>query len=191
MPKRPSGYVFSDESKRWYARVIYTGDKGLRRNIKRRAENKTHAKEILRELLQDLDNLGYKALDGSRMTFAELADYHEKTYLNPAEYVNGRKVTGLRSYRDLRHRLVRLREYFGSRKIRFITYGEIECYRALRLRTPTQRGKQRSIATVNRELSLLRRVLNVAVREGWLIRNPLNAGGTMISLADESSVNGS
>jgi integrase len=186
MPKKPSGYVFNDESKRWYARLTYTNEKGIRCNIRRRAENKTQAKEILRELLQDLDNLGYKALDGTRMTFAELADFHKRTYLNPAEYVNGRKVTGLRSYRDLRLRLATLRDHFGSRKIRFITYGEIEYYRGLRLRTPTHRGKQRSIATVNRELFLLRRVLNVAVREGWLIRNPMTPGGTMISLADES-----
>lgn len=43
----------------------------------------------------------------------------------------------------------------------------------------------RSIASVNRELALLRRILNVAVREGWIARNPFTAGETLISLADE------
>jgi hypothetical protein len=38
---------------------------------------------------------------------------------------------------------------------------------------------------VNRELALLRRMLNVAMREGWLMRNPFTAGDPLICLADE------
>lgn len=35
---------------------------------------------------------------------------------------------------------------------------------------------QRSVACVNRELSKLRRLLNIAYREGWITRNPFTAG---------------
>ncbi len=38
---------------------------------------------------------------------------------------------------------------------------------------------------MNRELVVLRRVLNVGVQQGWLIRNPFNAGKSLISAADE------
>src|SRR5437868_5941731 len=62
-----------------------------------------------------------------------------------------------------------------------------------RLRTPTRcklddDGKpigQRSITSVNRELALLRRMFNVAYREGWLLKNPFHSGEPLISLADE------
>jgi integrase len=43
----------------------------------------------------------------------------------------------------------------------------------------------RSIATANRDLALLRRMLNVAKREGWIISNPFNMGESLISVADE------
>ena len=46
-------------------------------------------------------------------------------------------------------------------------------------------GRQRSIAAVNRELALLRRLFNVALREGWITRNPFSAGESLISPADE------
>jgi len=43
----------------------------------------------------------------------------------------------------------------------------------------------RTIAAVNRELERLRHMLNVAQREGWIIRNPLHGGDPLISKADE------
>jgi hypothetical protein len=52
------------------------------------------------------------------------------------------------------------------------------------LKTVTVRNRQRSIASVNRELSLLRNMLNVAVQEGW-IRNPFGGGRPLINAADE------
>ena len=33
---------------------------------------------------------------------------------------------------------------------------------------------------------MLRRMLNVAQREGWILRNPFAAGDSLISLADEN-----
>lgn len=78
-----------------------------------------------------------------------------------------------------------LREHFGAKRLRTITYTQIEEYRNRRLRETTKRKTLRSIATVNRELSLLRRVLNVAKRDGWIIRNPFDVGESLIHTADE------
>jgi integrase len=38
---------------------------------------------------------------------------------------------------------------------------------------------------VNRELEKMRRLLNIAEREGWILRNPMRSGDPLISMADE------
>ncbi len=119
------------------------------------------------------------------MTFNQLADYFAKTYLIEAQYVGDRKVAGLRSCYDAKYRLDILREYFGFRRLREITHTDLEKFRMARLGVPTKHGKQRSIATVNRELAVLRRTLNVAVSNGWIHRSPFTMGKSLISVGDE------
>jgi integrase len=76
--------------------------------------------------------------------------------------------------------------YFGKKRLRQIRYADIRDFRAARLQTKSDRtDRTLSIATVNRELSALRRMLNVAVAEGWLIRNPFTSGPPLIATADE------
>jgi integrase len=168
-----------------FARITYTDENGRRHEEERRANNRTHAKEIIKQLLRELDDHGEQSLDAARMTFSDLSDYYKKHYLKPAEYIDGRKVAGQRSYRSRRTLLEYLRLHFGQRKLRSITYGSIEKYRADRLLTVTVRGSQRSITSVNRELQLMRRMLNIALREGWIIKNPFGQSGSLISIADE------
>ncbi len=187
---------------RLYARVGYTDDKGKRHDVVRAAESRTHARELIREILRDLEDRGGKTLDAARMTFADLAAHFEKHYLKPAEYVEGRKVEGVRSLIPAKAAVNALKQYFGKRRLQSISYGEIRAYRAARLKQPTPsdiarherelvtdaKAKltvTRAIATVNRELSKLRRMLNIAQREGWIKTNPFLAGESLISNADE------
>jgi hypothetical protein len=51
----------------------------------------------MQELLRDIDSTDGQAPHNERMTFAELCDYFEKYYVKDAEYVDGRKVAGMRS----------------------------------------------------------------------------------------------
>lgn len=203
MPRERTGSIFKREKElangkkqiTWWARITYTDDVTKRRHdLQRRAQNKAHAKELLEKLQTDYDASGGKALIHERKTFEDLASHYDKNYLKPAEYVNGRKVSGLRSLDSPKTNLKLLREYFGKRSLRSITYGDIQSYKNLRFETPTNReldkdgnpiGK-RSIAAVNRELSTLNKMLNIAEREGWIITNPLKRGDTLISLADEN-----
>jgi integrase len=185
MPKERTGYVFQDEQKRWFARLTYTDEAGVRRNVKRRAENKTAAKETLKQLIRELEDHGERAIESTQMTFAELADYYEDRYLGPAQYLEGRKVSGQRSYRDSLMHLRVLREQFSRRRLRDLTYGDIEKFKAERLTAMTVQGKQRSLANVHRTLALLRAMLRVAQREGWITRNPFAAGRPLIAVADE------
>jgi integrase len=177
-----------------YARVSYIGRDGKRKRKEKKANNRSHAHQLIKQMHRELEDHGFQLIENEQMTFSALADYYKETYLVEPQYVEGRKVAGLRGYHDQKLLLNTLRGHFGRRKVRAITYGELECFRASRLVAPiafkNKKGvvtlqRQRSIASVNRELALLRRIFNVALREGWIIRNPFNQGDSLISLADE------
>jgi integrase len=119
------------------------------------------------------------------MTFNDLADFYAKHYLRPAEFVNGRKVAGLRDWKHPRAFIQTFRETFGKRNLRSITPEDIRNFRAMRLQTPTMHGRQRSITTVNRELTCLRRLFTIACREGWIHRSPFTDCDTLICVAAE------
>ncbi len=201
------------EKPSWWARVTYIDPvTGKRRDLQRRANSKADARDRVHELVKEIDTTEGRTLAHERKTFIDLASYYEKHYLKPAEYIEGRKVAGLRSLEGLSGQLNAARDYFGRRSLRTITYADLADFRSQRLKTPTrgdvarhasalkeyekarkQKHKverpqlivTRTIATVNRELALLRRMLNVAQREGWIARNPLSLGESLISVADE------
>jgi len=184
MPKQRSGYVFQSEDG-WVARLTFTDETGKRRNIKRKAKNKTEAKERLKELLRQLEDRGEHALDGDRITFRELARVYEERRLVPAEYHGERKVSGMRNHRTPKEHLRVLAAHFGIRRIKNITHSDVEQFKQTRLKAPTIKDKQRSIASVNRELEILRAVFRFAIRQGWLARSPFEMGAPVISKADE------
>lgn len=169
----------------YWARVTYIDQTGKRRELKRRADNKTHAKDLARQLLLELEQHGPASLGSAQMTFAQLADYYQDKYLIEPVYIDNRKIAGLRGAYEYKLLLKPLREYFGNKKIRSITHGDIESFRLKRLGTLTKQGKQRTLAAINRELALLRRIFNIAHREGWLTKTPFFASDKLISVADE------
>jgi integrase len=71
--------------------------------------------------------------------------------------------------------------------LRSITHGHLEDFKQVLFSTPTQHKtpKARSIASVNRALSLLRRIFSVGVQQRWLDRNPFGTGNALINAADE------
>lgn len=168
-----------------YAVIQYVDETGRKRGIWRRAQDRKDARSIIKQVLRDLDDHGAAAVDAQNMTFAELAAHFEQHYLKAAEYTaEGRKVAGYRSLSHTQDFIKPLRAAF-DRKRRSITYGDIRAYKLNRLQTKTQYDRPRSLASVHRELALLRRMLNIAVRESWLLKNPFTAGEPLISLADE------
>jgi integrase len=170
----------------WVARCIYLDENGKRREKTKEARTEAEAKDFQREFEAQFKRSGGRELEAARMTFNELADYYEKHFAKAAEYIGDRKVAGLRSVAAVKTYLSVLREHFGHRKLKTITYGHLRDFRALRLKTPTVHGKQRSIGAVNRELACLRRMLNVAQSEGWIPKNPFGNGAALIHTADES-----
>ena len=103
-----------------------------------------------------------------------------------------------------------LTEHFGKKRLNQITYSDIKTYKLILIKRPVRstqqstngvrkevqqnangkevNGRQRSIASVNRELEFFRTILNYAVANGKLARNPFKAGNgqPMIEKAAEN-----
>jgi integrase len=170
---------------RLYARLTFTDTAGKRHDLMRRADNRTHAREIIKKLIQDLEGTGERAVEGDHITFAELARKYSEQRIFPAKYIGERKVAGLRSIKPVLAAMQALVNGFGRQKIKAITHSDVERYKLARLDTPTKRGA-RAIATVNRELELMRAMMRFAKREGWLTRSAFEMGEPLINKADET-----
>ncbi|NJM53170.1 MAG: site-specific integrase [Blastocatellia bacterium] len=179
MKKENKGYVFEENGK-WYARTTVRDENGKRRNIKRTAKSKAEAKELLKQIIRQLDDEGTQAIETWSLTFNDLANYCEKHYAIPAKIVENTKIEGLRDLRRVKTLIGVYRQFFGSKKLREITYNDVRAFRTIRLNTPTPSGKQRTITTVNRELAYLRRIFNIALQNGWILKNPFNCGSPLI-----------
>ncbi|MDT5061435.1 MAG: hypothetical protein QOH63_1894 [Acidobacteriota bacterium] len=184
--KSRTGYIFQNEKTgKWFARVTYTDRNGKRKNIQRKVENKSKGDELLKKLIHSIENDGASSIETEKLTLNDLADHYEKHYLKEAQYVNGRKVSGLRSVVTVRGYIKILRDYFGKQKLRTIIYEDLLSFRNERLNTSTHQSNQRSITTVNREMAYLRRLLNIAERNSWINKNPFKCGDALINIADE------
>src|SRR5689334_455761 len=185
MPRTKTGSSSQRKDGSWWARITYLDEAtGKRKEKRKRANNKSHAKELVKQMLKELDEQGSKSLESSSMTFGELAEYYKVNYLVEPQYVGDRKIKGLRSLPSVKARWQVLKNYFGRKKLRAITFGDLEKFQSVRLNTPTRNKKARSITSVNRELEVMRKMFNVALREGWILKNPFSAGSLM-SKADE------
>lgn len=166
------------------ARVTWT-ENGKRKALWRSGANKTEARDRLREALKERETLNVDGVYGPRSKFSQVLEWYLKRYAVDPVYVDDRKVSGLRSSRSVKGYAKALDAYFGERALGSISYSDLESYKAERLRGQTRRGKGRAIASVNRELATLRRLFNIAEREGWIARSPMRRGDSLISIADE------
>ncbi len=105
----------------------------------------------------------------TRITFNELAERYVENYHTQ------------RTFSRLKYYLVdEYRTAFGGRRLAEISYLDLETYRNRRKATPTRAGKPRTDATVNREMSTLRHMLNKAVEWGMLEASPFNKGSRLM-----------
>jgi integrase len=179
MAKERQGYI-GQENGKWFARITFTDLSGKRQNKKRILKTETEAKSTLKKLLKQIETEGEKGFEAEKMSFNDLADYYEKHFCQSAQYDNGRKISGLRDVGRAKGVLKHFRESFGLKKIRLITYGDLLTYKRARMSSNTHLKKSRSQSTMNRELGILRRIFNIALTQGWLIRNPFSCGEALI-----------
>jgi integrase len=188
MNRDRTGYVFEDKDGRIWARITYTDrETGKRKNIKRRAATRTEGKEILKGLIKQFEETDGVSIRSEKRTFADLAETYRKAKIFPPTYVNDRKVSGLRSFRQVLVHLKPLLEQFGRRTVKDISAPDIQSYKLKRFAQPTRNGGQRSVASVNRELALLRSIFKFAKGLKWILYSPFEAEGfNFISVADEN-----
>jgi|SoiMethySBSTD1v2_1073268.scaffolds.fasta_scaffold227640_2 integrase len=183
MSKERRGCIV-EKNGRIYVRVQYTDQLGKRRELMRRATDRKHARQLQKELVKQLDSAEQgnqrPDVDARKITFAKVAAAYEAVKLIPAQYVADKKVAGLRSLKAPKIYLKRLVEHFGAARIHSLTYSAVDAYRLQRLQTGL------SIASVNRELALLRSIFNFAKQEWIITRTPFEMGEPLICLADET-----
>ena len=112
--------------------------------------------EMLRSEFKKRELLGIKHDQKQRMSFVELVDW----------YVELPKVKARKSYSDIRRMALKLKDYFGQYFLDDITPSLVE-------KNQAERVREVKPATVNRYLATLKRMFNLAVREGYMDRNPV------------------
>jgi integrase len=193
-----------------YARFQYTDATGKAKEKYRPISDKRLARSVVEAMRRDLDLHGEELFKAEKLIFNELVDRYESAELVEATYQAGVKIRGRRSIQAVKSAIKPLREYFGGKRIQMIKPNDIKNYKNHRLNTPveieinerikvidkktgkkttevtkTVRTRQRRIATVNRELELLRAILNYAVQNEWLVKNPFALVKGIISKAAE------
>ncbi len=166
-----------------YARLQYKDETGKWREKLKPISDKRTARSVVEQMRRELEIHGEEIFDSSKMTFAEFAPKYKEAKLNPAVYENGVKISGRKSSVNWAYNA--LVEFFGLKRLRLIKPADLEKYKRKRLNEVTRRGTKRTIATVNRELALLRTMLNFAVQNDWIIQNPFTKTKGIISLSAE------
>jgi integrase len=118
----------------------------------------------------------------SDRTFRALVDLCHERYFIPPVYKDQKVIDGIASYADARQRSTVLAEYLGEKVVSAITPADCDAVRiklhsreATHVRGPkgkVQTGRTLSIATVNHYMKLLRRILAIAIDEGWIATSP-------------------
>ncbi len=186
MPRQRTGCVIERKDRDgWWARLSYADKSGKRRTLQRKAGNRSEAKQLLKKMLREVEDHGPEIVEADKMRFATLAKIYEERKLIPPQYEGETKTKGLRSYKSQQRRLRTLVGYFGKKLIRSISHSDLEHFKNERLALPTWRGDKRSYADVNRDLQILRTILNFAKRQGWLPVTPFERGESLINTAHE------
>jgi Phage integrase SAM-like domain len=106
---------------------------------------------------------GQTTVESDEMTFAELAKHCQETKYCKAQYDDeGRKLLCVRDTSVYDAHFGHFKAFFGRMKLRDIKVVHLRGYRKHRLESKTKSGTKVNVATVNREMSTLRAVLNEA-----------------------------
>jgi integrase len=209
--RRSSPRYWVEKNGSLYARYQYKDDTGKVREKYQRIPDKRTARTVVERMRQEHESHGVDVLRSDKMTFADLLEKYKEAKIVAAVYADGVKVAGKRSIAPVLTSLSVLAKHFGNKHLRSIKASDLETYKNARLKTPieievnvfkesidskTGRKKkvktkktvvrQRKISSVNRELETLRSMLNFAIENDWLIKNPFEKKKCIISKASEN-----
>ena len=159
MARERTGKVFEREKGIWYARVSLTDPSGKRRQIWRKGENKSHAKELLKELLGKIDESDGTFIEGEKLMLNEYLD----RWLDAAARPRLAERTFI-DYKDLLTRYVR--HEIGNTKL-----AKVNALMIQKLYSDMQ-ARGLSPRVVRYTHAVLSSALKQAVKWGLLMRNP-------------------
>lgn len=125
--------------------------------------SKTLAKRVYQQKLIEWERKKYLKMEVKKeYTFGELLDW----------YLDHPKAKRKKTYlRDIEMGRI-LRENFGTQPSREIKPTDLEAFQDRMLETPSKRGRPYKPATVNRFVTLIKRVYNLAIRDDMVEKNP-------------------
>lgn len=180
--KRSAPRYWVEVKGKLYARLQYKAEDGRYKVKYKPISDKRTARSVVEEMRRELDLHGQEIFTSDKMTFGELAKSYE-TKMSPAIFQNGIKISGRKSSIDwVVNSLV---AYFGTKQIRSIKPRDLENFKNFKLGVVTKQGTKRKIASVNRELEVLRAMLNFALQNEWIIKNPFTMVNGLISKTAE------
>lgn len=173
--KRKSG----KSNGKWIVRIEYFNQlAGKTQFMERHASKRGDAIDERNRLVTDLKQSHGQIQSGERMTFTELSNICGETFYRPAVLVEGRKIEGVRAHNTARNHLNILTQFFGSRLIGQITTESLRDYRLWRLKNGSRHPSVKEgtkvpvkLATINRELSAMRRIMRFAYAQGWITKD--------------------
>lgn len=164
---------------KWTARVTYFDSiAGRSRTIERAKEKRADAIDERNRLVNEIRKSHGGIREGERMTFARLTEVCQKAFYKPATIENGVKTEGVRSIASIRSALKNLGLYFGKLRIGEITTETLFDYRQRR------RSQGVKIATINRELEVMRRMMRFAFSQGWIVKDIFFGARAIITSAE-------
>ncbi len=162
---------------KYIVRIEYFDEaQGKTRFMERHATGKRLAGDLLEQLKQDIKKSSGQIQTGERMTFNDLARLCEKTFYSPAVIVEGRKVSGVRSVNTAQNQIKQLCAFFGKRLINSLTTENLTDYKLWRLKNGSENKTHKEnrpikIATVNKELSCMRKMMRFAYSKGFVLKD--------------------
>lgn len=180
MAKRDEGSILkAADGKRWNARLRYTDRLGNKREKKRTCISYAAAKSMIATLRAEVES---ELTD--RKTYAQADAFYRKNYVHAARFVGGKMVSGFRQKLvAVEHYLDASLAFFGDQYLDEISYDDLRRFKKSVMDRPVVVGETfrvRSISDTNQFLKRLRRVLNVAIEQGWIAVNPFKRGGSLI-----------
>lgn len=182
--KRDEGSIYSKAGK-WYARLRYTDAQGNQREKKRTARSFAAGKAVLIELRAEINDE-----KSDRKTYTFLDQWFRDEHVHAARIVDGKVLSGFRQKQvGVEHYLDAALAFFREFYIDEITYADLKAYKKHIADKPIDKrkgGGQRSISDINHHLKRVRRLLNIAIEQGWLTVNPFKRGPALITESFET-----
>lgn len=175
--------------KAWTLRFTFADQHGNTKRKTYQFATRNDAVDARAKLEAELKKTHGQSATGDKMTFRDLANYAKTTFYRPAEIREGRKVAGIKSYKQTYSAIDSLIGFFGNRKLASLTRNDLTAYKSWRLKQGDRRGTKGQLnpaernpvklSTVNRDLATFKHLIKFAYAEGWISRD-ITLGSTAI-----------